>query len=439
MKKIISLLILVSLILQSCKKDEAGATFKFIVSDDCIPTNFEYWVMVSDNSNVLYLQEIQNGQTYETPEIDLPLVDVHVFWYYETASIKQLIVHSYTDIAPIQWNIERMPASPPYVGQANVSIPDLQNVRSYAFSSSFQAKLFDSITGGGSILLFQVPENILISCWPSDNSPLRYRWVQNVVANQSVVYSMGDLLQATGSKSFSISSGYSSIQFRYYGYFSNYNTERYSFPQLIFTNTETNQVVLYYPQGLFENYYFTYKIVDDVDETRAMAYINYGQFPTSLPATAYANYSIVNYNSFDNALISIENPQDYHILLKHYSCNQSQDNFSERFYWYVYSKPQPIVSNPIPDIPYEIAQKSTFFNKNNLMPQSSSLAKFIRGDVVTYNDYINLVASKSAILNEKVSEYILFYKYPSASTAIKANFRENEMDLDAGNNYHKWD
>ncbi len=439
MKKVLALAILLPFLF-SCKKDkeqdDKRTAFEFVVSNDYILENYEYWVVISDNSNVLYTQNIQNGQTYKSPEISAPLVDVHIYRYYWTSNQKDLYITSYTDIEPTEWVFSRLP-SVTSLGTATIQVSDLQNVKGFTLSSSLSTWEFLSATTTPRTLnLYQNPGKVLISYWPSDNSALRYIFNQNVTDGQSIVYTMSDFPQATDAQTYSIQNGYSSISFRYAGYNSDFASERYYFARLNFQYSESSLLTLYFP-SIFPNYYLSYLIVDDVDNTRSMNYINYGTRPSTIPTASYPSINVVNHNSIDNISTTIENPNNFHMLTHYFTKNQTVEGVMERFTWLIRSSSKSNVSNATPDIPSALKGKSTFFDKSNALYRYSYLVKHTKGEVVSYNDYITKLVSRSAVFNEKITEYTMYIKYPSSAKGGEVNHTD-EM-LETISNQHEWD
>jgi hypothetical protein len=418
MKKIFFSLLLIFLAFLSCKKDsDPTHNFKFTISDNYIPDNYQIWIVVSDNKDVLYMHKIQNGNTYEVKDIKADLVDVHVFRYYEYLPIQDLRVVTYNDVTPDEWYLDR-PYPSTYLGSISASVSDLADFKNLSIASSRSSTSYYSMTSPYYVNAYVDPENILISYLPSDNSPMKYKYVQNISPEESLDLVVSDFQTASGLISYSLPS-YNQFSYNISGYKSNYNDERYRFCYTYYTGSSLSTLDLYYPSGLFQNYSSSFHFIDEANITRHVNFVKFGALPTSIPTISYADVSLANETNIDQVSASVANSQNYEEFDFDYWIYQSNVSFS----WFVETKSQATVSNSLPDIPYELKQKSTLFDKENLEFYGAYLYKYIDGDASTFNDYINMCIKPSVYFNEVVPRYNIYYQYPALTEKKAGNDR----------------
>jgi hypothetical protein len=390
-----------------CKKEDNAVSqkFKFTISSDYILDNYQFWIIVSDDDKVLFSQKIENGKTYEMTNKTAALVDVHIFQYYESLPNQRLYVYTYKDVPFDEWTKSRQYSST-YLGGITITVSDLVNINNFTVSASRYSSS-GTPTTPRTISAYANPENVLISYLPSDNSAMRYKYVQNVTPGQSLTYTMSDFQTASGLISYTLPPfGYYSLYT--YGYNSNPNIAKYRLSSLSYINSAISTHNFYYPPAVFTNYNSSFYFEDDADATKAMHAIKYGALPTALPSVSFADITLTNENDIDLVSASITNSQNYQEFDFDYYVSTSPQYFE----WYVMSKSSSTISNSLPDIPDEIKQKSSFFAKSNLNLYRAYLYKYIAGPAASYNDYISMSIKPSIAFNEVVTEYKVYYKYP---------------------------
>ena len=411
------------ILINSCTDDNQGSgqTFRIVISSDYIVQNYQLWIVVSDDETVLMSEKLENGHTYEVTDVTAKLVDVHIFQYYEVLPTQRLYVYTYNDVPLAEWN-KRIQYPSSFLGTITVSVSDLVNIKNLTVSAS-RSSISSSSTTLKTINAYVNPENILISYLPSDNSALRYKYVQNVVpAGQTLTYIMSDFQAATGLISYSLPS-YSYLSYTMYGYFTNQNIGKYRLGSYYYYDSSISTLNFYYPSGLFPNYHSSFYIEDPSDVTRGMSAIKYGALPTVLPAVSYADITLTNEDDIDMVTASITDFQNYQEFDFKYSVSQSPQYFE----WNVMNKASSTISTSLPDIPEEIKQKSTFFSKSNLNFSLANLYKYLSGTATTYDDFISQSIKPSVAFNEVVTEYNVYYKFPSAGKKGGEMEREHKI------------
>lgn len=407
----------------NCKKDNTAPaqTFKITISSDYIVNNYQMWIVVSDNDVVLMSQKLENGQTYEVADLTAKLVDVHIFQYYELLPTQRLTVWTYTDVPLAEWNKTRQYTSS-YYGPITVSISDLVNIKNFTVSAS-RSSSSGSTTTQKTVSAYANPENVLISYLPSDNSAMRYKYVQNVVpAGPTLTYLMSDFQTATGLISYTLPA-FNYFSYSLYGYFSNQNIAQYKLNSSSYSYSSIPSLDLSYPSGLFQNYYSNFFFEGPTDATEAMQAIRYGALPSVLPTVSYPDIILSNEDVFDMVTASITDPQNYQEFGLDYYFSQSPVYFQ----WYVMSQSKSAISNSLPDIPTEIKQKSAFFSKSNLGFNRAYLYKYLSGPASSYNDFISMCIKPSIAFNEVVTEYNIYYKYPALVKKGGASERDRNV------------
>jgi len=404
MKKIFSAM-LILVIFFSCKKDTVSTDqiFRFNISNNYVPQGYQYWIVISDNGNILYNTQIQNGQSYQFNGIKTAVVDVNIFIYFESLPAQNLYVQTYAGVKPDTWTLNT-PYPSYYYGEIAVSVNDLvsANYLAASTSQSFTSNLSTSLTVSANAN----PENVLVTYQPNDNSPLRYKYIQNVAPTQSINLSMADFQTTNGLLTYNLPV-YNYFNCMVYGYNANPNVAKYRFCNTSYYYSSNSTFNLYYPTGLFQNYFTSFYFADNNDITRAAGYDYYGAMPTNLPTISYADINLSNENNIDNVTAQISNPENYQDFTFDYYASQDTITFE----WNVVSKSSATISNVLPELPLQVKQKSSLYDKSNLNFTSASLFKYITGQATSYDDFITMCIKPSKYFNDVVPVYSYYYQF----------------------------
>jgi hypothetical protein len=371
-------------------------TLNIDVSDDYIPDGQEYWIVLSNNSNTILTQKIENNRSYTFSD-DIPdLADIHIFKLNQINTRYYLTVESYADIVPDDFDLDYPYTTTPNAGQVTVSVPDMANFLRWGISGTFYSSSTTNATSKSlTTSLGRDPDNLFIHYIPSNGTAPRYKYITNISPSSTYTYAMADFAAMTNYSDIILP-----VNNYFYYYMGGYNTDYYADNMRYYYHTYgsgySGTFRLYYPSAILSKYYFASYYINSTQQS----YIyKVGSLPT-VYFTQFPNMTLNNTTSFTSVTTDISNYSEYEVLNIYGYLSNSTVYVS----WNYYKQPQASNSFAVPDIPSQIKDKIGDLAPSDLSFSIIGYFDILGSQVTSYADYVDQLVKKSSRFYDVIKE-----------------------------------
>ena len=430
MKKLHLILFIIAIAFaNSCKKDEVQSahlafTFgnNYLVNSESLVRRM--WILIYSSKNeLLALQEVQNGQTYQfdslLPKFDkgsfIQLATLYNFW----GSYQYLFIDTYLDVKPGTWNFPDYNTDPliESIGTFTLNLNNFNSTDTKVLTLSTFNSQWWIYTVGNPYLLDQYvdPDKLFVTLNKTDNT-FYYKWFDNIQLNENLSLSPGDMTEISNyvdisspSNNYLIISIYSEDN-PSTTYIDNYLIYDYS------ENTGETSVRVYYPNNVFSGYYtFMYARNNEVEN---LYYKTRGNIPSNL-VTVNAGMNVLNQNISSFSANSTGKAD----IMGNSWANSNTDFYFDYYISYPFQENTEFVAPELPDVLKNLNPEVV--NINNLQYNNAFAREY---DIIdSYDQYINFKFVYNVSLYER--EAVISTKYLSPTLKNNTN-RESRKKLE---------
>ena len=406
----------ISLTMMSCAKDdedtpddpadETKTTFTFDVSDNYIAENDtsvdnRAWVLIySQNNDLLFEQEVENGKKYEYELTDKGAVNVQLFRArfsngYYNRNLYGLNV--YTNVTPDDWKLGGSSDSDKEpIGHASVDLVDIDFYSYYypTLKSTHADGYYDSESGNVfEVPLYYTPDAIWLCLQPETGAPL-YKWVPDVSVNDALSIGAGELEAMTGLNVELPANNHCSV----YVEGNDLSSDDPLWSECYyksFSNGETS-VEVYYPTGVFNDFWTYYRAssADSYD-----VYARTGPSISEKLLTLDVDATITNSNVLDFKATTTGAADRCQVNWS------AGDYYTNSFNYYVYGEVKSSFTYKAPPIPQDIMDFDEDLIDLNKLDGGASIYFADYSVINGYQDYIKAYRVEQRNVNISGSDY----------------------------------